>query len=92
MTLPLFRPAPQAHELAALVQLRVLATLDELRAAIDSEIDPCVLVQIENAVDDALWDVTHARRGPQPKAPRDSGIVSVALAEQLASGAWRDQP
>ena len=69
---------------------RIQRSLEDV-ARID---DADVLEQIDGAIDDILVELSNSRSrrpAPQPSRP-DSGRISVALAESLASGAWRDRP
>ncbi len=76
---------------------RVRAAMTRLREQLDylerEVADPDLLEDADAALADVLYDVRYPRRRAVTPGPRDSGMIPVALAERIASGAWRcDQP
>ncbi len=74
---------------------RVRQAMARLREQIDylerEVADPDLLEDADAALADVLYDVRYPRRRAVTPGPRDSGMIPVALAERIASGAWRQE-
>ncbi len=82
---------PDDDELAAERCHRALARLRQQTEQIETLTDPDLLEDADGALADLLFEVRYPRRRAVTPGPRDSGIVPVALAERIASGAWRQE-
>ncbi len=82
---------PDDDDLAAERCHRALVRLRQQMEQLETLTDPDLLEDADGMLADVLYDVRDPRPAT-PKGPRDCGYIPIALAERLASGAWREQP